>query len=339
MVRKEKLALGLLVSLFTTPAVLAETVIGTYKTDAASATTSRSENNTKNETNKTEESKGTASDQKDTAIPANLQKTESADSGKITGATGILQTSGTNGVDIKIEGTPVASKSDVTPGEMTDSQLEKKVTDILIKNPEIIVGALQKFNQNQQRVQQEKLEASLMKYQGEISKESGAVVLGKKDAEVKLVVFLDPNCPHCRPFSQALNKVREDFPNVSILMRHWAILGKDSEDVVRGLWAIKQQGQDKFNAATKAIASSEERYTSAKLLAWVEEHNLDVAKFKEDSESQATKDVIDETKKLASDLGLEGTPTSLLVDKKGIRLVMPTDEKSLESILKGATKA
>ena len=44
-----------------------------------------------------------------------------------------------------------------------------------------------------------------------------------------------------------------------------------------------------------------------------------------------------DTSKLAKDIGLQGTPTSLLVDKNGIRLVMPTDEKSLESILKGAS--
>lgn len=307
MVTKEKLVLGLLVSLVTVPAVLAEnSVIGTYKAESNSPQESSLNSRTKTETNKTE---------------------------------AILQSSEAKGSDVKGETIPIASKSDGAAGNISDAHLEKKLIDILNKNPDIIVGALQKFNQNQQRAQQEKLEASLMKYQGEISKESNAVVWGKKDAEVKLVVFLDPNCPHCRPFSLALNKAREGFPNVAILVRHWAILGKDSEDVVRGLWAIKQQGQDKFNAATKAIASSEERYTFAKLLSWVEDHNLDVVKFKEASESQAIKDIVDETKKLATDIGLEGTPTSLLIDKKGVRLVAPTDEKSLESILAAATKA
>ncbi len=227
-------------------------------------------------------------------------------------------------------------KAEALPGA---DQLKQKIIDILNESPEIVIGALQKFNQNQQRVSQEKLEASLMKYHGELSKESSAVVLGKKDADIKLVVFVDPNCPHCRPFSMALNSVREKFPNVAVLVRHWAILGKDSEDVVRGLWAIQQQGQDKFNAATKAIASSEDRYTFAKLLAWAEEHNLNVTKFKADSEAKATKDVMEETKKLAMDIGFEGTPTSVLIDKKGIHLVMPTDEKSLEAVLTGAAKA
>jgi protein-disulfide isomerase len=222
---------------------------------------------------------------------------------------------------------------------MNDGQLQEKIEGILNKNPHIIVAALQKFNETQQVAHREKLQASLMKYQKEISKESTAIVLGKKNAPIKFVVFLDPNCPHCRPFSLALHKVCEAFPDVAILIRHWPILGSDSEDTVRGLLAIKQQGTDKFNAATKAIASSEERYTSAKLLSWVQEHGLDVEKFKKDSQSPETRALIDETKKLASNMGLEGTPTSLLIDKKGIRLVVPTDEKSLENIFVEATKA
>lgn len=232
------------------------------------------------------------------------------------------------------------SPSDGTITEnVSDGQLQQKIEGILNKNPEIIVAALQKFNETQQVAHREKLQGSLMKYQKEISKESTAVVLGKKNAPVKLIVFLDPNCPHCRPFSLALHKVREAFPDVAILIRHWPILGSDSEDIVRGLLAIKQQGIDKFNAATKTIASSEERYTSAKLLSWVQEHGLSVEKFKKDSESPETRILVDETKKLASNIGLEGTPTSLLIDKKGIRLVVPTDEKSLESIFVEATKA
>ena len=237
------------------------------------------------------------------------------------------------------EGTPsTASARDSLSGGIDDSNLAKRINTILTNNPEMIVAALQKFNQTQHRIQQEKLDASLVKFKDEISRDSSAIVLGKKDAEVKLVVFLDPNCPHCRPFSQALTKVSTEYPNVAIFVRQWPILGPDSEEVARGLWAIKQQGSDKFNAISKAIAASEDRYTFAKLLLWVTDHKLDVAKFKKDFESPTTKDIVENTKKLALDIGLEGTPTSLLVSKKGIRVVNPTDEKSLQSILTGAAK-
>lgn len=348
MVEKNKLVLGVVAGLF----VVGLVMIGRYKAEpektkeekgqVVHSQESRPEEPLENQAEKRDGADEAAVQKDHVATPASFQQGDSADSGPDSAkdAAATSQPSETREADIQAEATPVsASKEDETGGKMDNAQLEQKITDILNKNPEIIISALQKFNQNQQRVQHERMEASLMKYQKEIEKESTAVVLGKKDAGVKLAVFLDPNCPHCRPFSLALNKVREGFPNVGILVRHWPILGKDSEDVVRGLWAIKQQGEDKFHAATKAIASSEDRYTLEKLLSWVQDHNLNVDKFKQDAESQATKLVLDEIRKLASDIGLEGTPTSLLIDKKGVHLVVPTDEKSLEGILTSATKA
>ena len=219
-----------------------------------------------------------------------------------------------------------------------DAQLEKKIVDVLNKNPKIIVEALQKFSEIEQKAQQEKMQATLVSRQKEIGEDTYAAVLGKKDAAIKLVVFLDPNCPHCRHFEQAINRIRGNFPNVAILMRHWAIMGKDSEDIARGLWAIKLQGLDKYDAISKTIAASTEPYTYARLLAWANDQKLDVKKFEEDAKSQETRNVVAKTQALAQELGLQGTPTSILIDKNGIRLVMPTDEKSLEIILKESSQ-
>lgn len=320
MVRKDKFVLGLLVSLFAISPVLGD------NKDTAS------------ETSKAEESKGVGKNIAISASSGDTQKSKSLDSNGAKELTQPTPVSGTNEDGKSVEATPTAATGSAVNGGLSDAEFEKKLIDTINKNPQIIVTALQKFTESQERELQEKMEASFMKYKDEISKESSATLLGKKDAEVKLVVFLDPNCPHCRPFAQALHKVRENFPNVAVLIRHWPIL-KDSDEVVRGLWAIKRQGQDKYNAACKAIASapSEERYTFAKLLAWVEDHNLNVKQFKEDSQSKETIETVEETSKLAKNIGLQGTPTSLLVDKNGIHLVMPTDEKSLENVFKGAS--
>lgn len=315
MVRKNNFVLGLLVSFLAIPSTLGDA------------------KDTANGVIKAEETKETAKD-----IATSTQKADLLNTNSVKGTTDPTQISGSKEGENNIETASITATNTAAASIISDSEFEKKLIDTVNRNPQIIVTALQKFTENQERELQEKMEASFMKYKDEISKESNAILLGKKDAETKLVVFLDPNCPHCRPFTQALHKVRENFPNVAILIRHWPIL-KDSEEVVRGLWAIKQQGLDKYNAICKTIASSpsEERYTYAKLLSWVEDHNLNVKKFKEDSQSKATIDIVDETSKLAKDIGLQGTPTSLLVDKNGVHLVMPTDEKSLENIFKSAS--
>jgi len=330
MVKKEVVAFGLLVGMLLIPNVFADNIIGSYKVDPKSVET---KSGPQNVIQNASEINGSSSDKKDIKpVNSTVDTTQPETS---TNNSGTSDTK-SNGV---IEGTPTKSSSGGTTGSGEETQLKKDIKNILSNNPEIIVEALQKYTESQEKAQQAKLEASLIKYQGDISRDTNAAVLGKKDAEVKLVVFLDPNCPHCRPFTQALNKVRENFPNVAVLVRHWPILGKDSEDVVRGLWAIKQQGQDLYISALNAIATSEERYTSEKLLAWVKDHKLNVAKFQQDSTSEPSQTAVEETSKLAKNIGLQGTPTSLLIDKKGVHLVMPNDEKSLKNILEEASKA
>lgn len=318
MVTGKNLSLGLLVCAFSTSVILADNAGVPNKSGLDKGQPTLGKNSSQ-----------------DTGINTNLNAgtPSGSQAGDLSAKGNGLQNINNKGNDA----TPASNSSD-PQGGWNDTQLEKKIVEIFDKNPQIIIQALQNFQQKQIRAQEDKIKASLMKFKNEITKDTSAIVLGKKDAKVKLVVFLDPNCPHCRPFSMALNKARENHPNLAIFIRHWPILGKDSEDVVRGLWAIKQQGEDKYNSAIKAIAGSEEKFTFAKLLAWVQDHNLNIKKFQEDADSQATKDVVEETRKLANDIGFEGTPTSLLVDNAGIRLVVPTDEKSLDSILKSAGK-
>jgi protein-disulfide isomerase len=222
---------------------------------------------------------------------------------------------------------------------VNDEQFNKKIADFLKNNPKVIVESLQKFSEDQQLAQQQKMQASLASHQKEICANSQAAVLGKPDSPTKLVVFLDPNCPHCRHFEQAINKVRGNFPNVTILLRHWAIMGKDSEELAQGLWAIKMQGINKYDDISRTIAASDEPYTYAKLIAWATAQKLDIQQLEKDAKSDATGKIVAQTHSLAQELGLQGTPTSILIDKKGIRIVMPTDEKSLEAILKESSKA
>jgi protein-disulfide isomerase len=227
-----------------------------------------------------------------------------------------------------------------TPGSpFSEGQLKeiKAVVDQTLKNnPEIIVEALQKLNERQQMEHQKKMQESLAKNRDRIIDPASGILLGKPDAETKLVVFLDPNCPHCRTFEEALHKVRGNHPDVAILLKYWPILGDDSKEVVRGLLALKDAGKNE--ELSQLIALAKGPFTYDMLRAWVAKQKLNPTKFDQDAKSPTINEYLDKTDGLAKELGLQGTPTSLLVGKDEIRLVMPTDEKSLDTILRGGVK-
>jgi protein-disulfide isomerase len=239
---------------------------------------------------------------------------------------------------VSLVGATSASSSNNVFSEAQIKDIKLMIGSTLKENPEMIVEALQKFTDRQQQEQFKKMQDGLSKNRDRIIDPSSATLLGNSDAETKLVVFLDPNCPHCRRFEQAIDKVKSQYPKVAILMRYWPILGPDSEKIASALWAIKGFGPGKFEEFARIISSKEGPFTYEMFVKLVEEHKLDKGKFEAAVNSAETKTAIGKTDSLARELGLQGTPTSLLVNKEGVRLVMPTDEKSLEIILKGELK-
>lgn len=236
--------------------------------------------------------------------------------------------------------TPQDTGSDAKTSVEAVDPLKEKIANILKKNPEIVVAALQEFSNRQEQERQEKLKASLVAHKKDLLQSSQAILLGNEAAPIKLVVFIDPNCVHCRSFVQSMNRVHPHFPKVAILIRLWPILGENSEEAVKGLWAIKQQGQSYYDQVSEAMAlSGDQSYTLTLLQEWAEKNKLDVKKFTEDANSPLAKDAVEFTKTLAKNIGLEGTPSCILVTEKNIQLVMPTDEESLSKILKEASES
>jgi protein-disulfide isomerase len=215
-------------------------------------------------------------------------------------------------------------------------EIKAIISQSLKNNPEMIVEALQKFTERQQQEQQKKMQDGLTKNKERIADSTSGILLGKPDAETKLVVFMDPNCPHCRSFEEALHKVRGNHPNVAILLKYWPILGEDSKEVARGILALKDAGKNE--ELSKLVAATKGPLTYDILRTWVAKQKISPSKFDQDAKSSTINEYLDKTDALAKELGLQGTPTSLLINKDEVRLVMPTDEKSLDNILKGGVK-
>jgi len=48
---------------------------------------------------------------------------------------------------------------------------------------------------------------------------SGAIVVGKKDAKRRIIVFDDPNCPHCARLHQTAKEIVAKNPDVAFFVR------------------------------------------------------------------------------------------------------------------------
>lgn len=231
--------------------------------------------------------------------------------------------------------------STASPATSTqENELEKALEALLEKKPILVVNALQKYTLQQQAAQQEEMNKQLNNNKAALLDKSHASVIGDPQAATKLIIFLDPNCPHCRTFKKTILDIQKTYPNVAFYLRHWPILGTESTETAAGLCAATQQG--KFEDLSKKLIESSEKSDAKKITEWAKQAGLDMAKFDAAIKSKEVQDILEKNGKLAEQLGFQGTPTTILASKDGtLKIITPTDKESLISYLKdsGSTES
>lgn len=232
--------------------------------------------------------------------------------------------------------TPKTSLSSETSG-FSNAQLDelkKIIKEEISKNPEIIMKTVQSYGEEQQKVAMKQEAEKMSKFTDDLTNDKTAIISGNPTGNIKLVVFADPNCGHCRHFENELNSIKGEFNNVKIYTRPWAIRGQESIDVINGMVALNVKDPVKFETVSKAIASSQEGVDKDKFLKMLKEATFDPKKLEDEEVLKDAKKIVDANKELAEKkLGLTGTPSVFLIDKSGLQIVMPGDKDSLKKLL------
>jgi protein-disulfide isomerase len=227
-----------------------------------------------------------------------------------------------------------ATPSSFSPTQQAD--IETLVLKTIEKNPDILVKAIQSYGEVQQKEALKKEAEKMTKFKDDLLNDKTAVVGGNPNGNVKLVVFADPNCPHCRHFEANLNDVKGLYSNLKVYMRPWPIMGNESADTVTGLMAAAKQGYDKYESLIMRIATSNEKVDKVKFLKMAKELGLDMKKLKNAMDSDEIRKEIKSNHELAVKIGLDATPTIIMFDGEDTQILMPGDKESLKKSLNDA---
>ncbi|HXF90380.1 MAG TPA: thioredoxin domain-containing protein [Candidatus Nitrosotenuis sp.] len=219
--------------------------------------------------------------------------------------------------------------------EQTD-EIKRIVAQTLSDNPEHVVKAIQNFGEQEQQKQIKAMDEAIAQNKDKLTGPQGAILLGNKGGPIKLVVFLDPNCPHCRRFDKILQEIEKDHSKLEIVYRLLPILGEKSVETSRVLLAASLIDGAKFHKLIAKVAISQEPLDKSRTLQIAKESGFDPKVIEEKMTSEDVKKAIEVNSQLAQDINLQGTPTSILADNESIKVIMPTDKKSLEDLLSAA---
>jgi protein-disulfide isomerase len=143
------------------------------------------------------------------------------------------------------------------------------------------------------------------------------VVLGDPHGDVTLVEFFDYNCGYCkRALSDTLALLQDDL-HVKIVLKEFPILGPDSADVARVAVALRMQDPDgqKYLAFHRELLGSPGLIGKTKALDAAKDQNVDMPRLERDIASDEVATTLAEDMKLASAVGVTGTPSYVVGEK------------------------
>ena len=191
-------------------------------------------------------------------------------------------------------------------------ELETFIKQFLLTNPEVLLDAQNVLEARMGKIQAERMAVAMKEHAGELYRSAASPIVGDAQGDVPIVEFFDYNCGYCRKAFPDLAKLMEKDKKIRLILKEFPILSKGSEEASRVALAAKMQG--KYWEFHSAMLESRGQASEATALHTAEKLGLDMAKLKRDMASPEVKKEIDDTRKLASGIGIQGTPHFIVGD-------------------------
>ncbi len=213
--------------------------------------------------------------------------------------------------------------------ELTDeerAQFRAEVRAYLMENPEVIMEAVELL---QTREAEEAAQADL----NLVSQNADAIfndgyswVGGNPDGDITLVEFLDYRCGYCKRAHDEVAKLLKSDGNIRLIVKEFPILGDQSVLASRFAVATKQvAGDDSYKALHDALMEFNGDISLAALRRLASTFGLDADAIEAHMDSDDVTREIAETRALAQELRISGTPTFVLEDEM-LRGYLPFDQ-------------
>lgn len=206
-------------------------------------------------------------------------------------------------------------------------QVEQVVHSYLVKNPQVIVESLQTLQQqqvDQAKKAVQKTQENAPKFADALFHQGNDPVAGNANGKVTVVDFFDYQCPHCTHMTPILEAVIAANPNLRVVFKEFPIRGALSEFASKAALAANAQG--KYFEFHKALMkqATDKTLTEDAILQVAKSVGLDMTKLKADMNSDAIKNQIKDTYKLAQSLQLMGTPAFFIAKSDITTSAKPT---------------
>ena len=176
------------------------------------------------------------------------------------------------------------------------------------------------------KIQSERMAVAVKENAGELFRPAASPIVGNAKGDVPMIEFFDYNCGYCKKAFSDVAKLIDKDKQVKVILKEFPILSKGSEEASRVALAAKMQG--KYWEFHRAMLENQGQANEARALRVAEKLGLDMTRLKKDMASPEVKKEIDDTRKLATKMGIQGTPHFIVGDR-----IIPGAPENLAELL------
>ena len=198
------------------------------------------------------------------------------------------------------------------PGDAAASReaIQDIVRDYIISHPEVLQEAMAELEKRQAAADAEKAKTAVKDNAEALFNSPRQVVVGNRQGDVTLVEFFDYNCGYCKQALADLLALMKNDARLRVVLKEFPVLGPGSVEAAQVAVAVRMQDAgEKYLAFHQKLLSGRGQADKARAIAAAEQAGFDIDRLQRDLASNEVKATIEESLKLAEQLGLNGTPS------------------------------
>jgi len=193
------------------------------------------------------------------------------------------------------------------------NEFEQRVRDYLLEHPEVIIEAIERYQERKRGAEQSEAQAVLKARADEVFRDPDSPVGGNANGDATLVEFFDYNCAYCRRVDPLMKQLEAADAKLRIVYKEIPILGPNSVFAAKAALAAHRQG--KYLAFHKSLMTVEGISDKDKVIEVATKIGLDLDRLRRDMEDPAIQKMIERNLALAQALHINGTPSFVAGDK------------------------
>lgn len=191
--------------------------------------------------------------------------------------------------------------------------VEQIIHDYLVNNPQVILDAVEKLEQQHQDQEQAAAKSAISGHRDELFHDPTSGVAGNPNGNVTIVEFFDYRCPYCKQVEPSLEQLLKDDRQIRFIYKEFPILGPDS--VIASHAALAARKQNKYLPLHDALMRAHGQLDEAAILKIAADVGIDVSRLKSDMDSPEINQIISKNMDLAHALNITGTPGFIVGDQ------------------------